>query len=225
MSLEIILVEDEFDIADSIKESLVGYGYKVTHIADGDLVLKAIQEGSFSLAIVDITLPNKDGFTILKEIRKSGNNIPVICLSARSELADRLIGFESGADDYVTKPFFIEELILRIQVLINRKNLFFPEIISAGNLSLNRISYKLKWKENSIKLSKRESVLIEFFMKNPDSIFTRQQILKSVWNISSDVETNVVDVYVLRIRKKLENDLGCFLIETIHGIGYKFSLR
>lgn len=129
MSLEIILVEDEFDIADSIKESLVGNGYKVTHIADGDLVLKAIQEGSFSLAIVDITLPNKDGFTILKEIRKSGNNIPVICLSARSELADRLIGFESGADDYVTKPFFIEELILRIQVLINRKNLFFPKLL------------------------------------------------------------------------------------------------
>ena len=224
----LLLVEDEVRIAEFVIPDLSAAGFEVTHVKDGASGLAAILSGEHDLVILDVMLPVLDGFEILAKVREAGNPIPVIFLSARNELPDRLAGFEIGADDYLPKPFFVEELIARIRAVMARKSGQVSDEIQVGELILNKITRQANWRGTVAPLSQREFSLVECLMRSPNRIFSRQQILKNVWCISFNPETNVVDVCIQRIRKKLNRqarDGKPFPIETIRGVGYRFQLE
>lgn len=225
--IKLLLVEDEIRIAEFVIPDLSAAGFQVTHVKDGANGLSAILSGEYNLVILDVMLPVLSGFEVLAKVREMGSAIPVIFLSARNELPDRLQGFEIGADDYLPKPFFIEELIARIRAVLVRKSGQVSDEIVAGDLVLNKVSHQASWRGNVSQLSQREFSLVECLMRAPNRIFSRQQILKNVWGLSFNPETNVVDVCIQRIRKKLNRqtrDGKLFPIETIRGVGYRFRM-
>lgn len=224
----LLLIEDEYRIAEFVIPALEAAGFRVTHVKDGGAGLEAILADEHDLVVLDIMMPVLDGFEVLARVRREGNAIPVIILSARSELPDRLHGFETGADDYLPKPFFVEELIARVRALLARKVGHELVELTAGELTLNKVNHQANWRGTVAPLSQREFSLVECLMRAPNRIFSRQQILKNVWGISFDPETNVVDVCIQRIRKKLNRqarDGQLFPIETIRGVGYRFRLE
>ncbi|MEO0318993.1 MAG: hypothetical protein RL404_2670 [Pseudomonadota bacterium] len=224
----LLLVEDEIRIAEFVIPDLRAAGFDVTHVKDGANGLAAIISGDYDLVILDVMLPVLDGFEVLGKVRETGNLIPVIILSARNELPDRLTGFEMGADDYLPKPFFVEELIARIRAIMARKSGTISDEIQVGDLTLNKISRQASWRGTVAQLSQREFSLVECLMRSPNRIFSRQQILKNVWGITFNPETNVVDVCIQRIRKKLNRqtrDGKSIPIETIRGVGYRFEIQ
>ena len=221
----LLLVEDEIRIAEFVLPALEAAGFMVTHLRDGASGLAAILSDEYDMVVLDVMMPVMDGFEVLAKVRQAGNAIPVIILSARGELPDRLHGFESGADDYLPKPFFVEELIARARAMMARKRGKDSVEITVGDLTLNKLNYNVNWRGTVATLSQREFSLIECLMRSPNRIFSRQQILKSVWDINFDPETNVVDVCIQRIRKKLNRqarDGKLLPIETIRGVGYRF---
>jgi DNA-binding response OmpR family regulator len=172
-------------------------------------------------------MPLLDGFQVLEEIRRNSLNTPVIMLTASVDLPDRLRSFEKGADDYLPKPFYMEELIVRVMALINNKRGKVEMTLVQGALSLDRFTRVATWQDEKATLTQREYVLLECLMMSPGQIFSREQILKQVWNVDFDPGTNVVDVSVQRLRKKLSNPKPdasvAFPIETIRGVGYRFK--
>jgi DNA-binding response OmpR family regulator len=169
-----------------------------------------------------------DGFELLHKARALGIATPFIVLSAKTDLPDRLHGFDLGADDYLAKPFFIEELIARIRSLLARNASNNEETTVVAGITLNRLTRKADWQDQSAVLSQREFMLLDYLMRSPGYIFSRKQILHHVWNISFDPQTNVVDVCVQRIRKKLisdKNSKSVFPIESIRGVGYRINLE
>jgi DNA-binding response OmpR family regulator len=224
-NIRLLLVEDEIRIAEFVLPALEAAGFLVTHQRDGASGLAAILSDEHDMVVLDVMMPVMDGFEVLAKVRQAGNAIPVIILSARGELPDRLHGFESGADDYLPKPFFVEELIARSRAMMARKRGKDSVEITVGDLTLNKLNYNVNWRGTVATLSQREFSLIECLMRSPNRIFSRQQILKSVWDINFDPETNVVDVCIQRIRKKLNRqarDGKLLPIETIRGVGYRF---
>ena len=224
----LLLIEDEIRIAEFVIPALIAAGFEVTHMKDGATGLAAILTNEHELVVLDVMMPVLDGFEVLAKVRQAGNAIPVIILSARSELPDRLQGFETGADDYLPKPFFVEELIARARAVLARKGGNESAELTVGDLTLNKLNHHADWRGTIAPLSQREFSLVECLMRSPNRIFSRQQILKNVWGISFNPETNVVDVCIQRIRKKLNRqarDGKLFPIETIRGVGYRFRLE
>jgi DNA-binding response OmpR family regulator len=176
--------------------------------------------------VLDIMLPGRDGLSILKGLRKAGLATPVVLLTARNELDDRIEGLSLGADDYLAKPFFVEELIARMHALLRRVSGERQNMLVVGELKLDRISRELRWRGEAIDLSSREFNLIEYLMRSPGRVFTRTQILEHVWDYDFDPSTNVIDVCIQRVRKKL-GALGAEIdgespIESVRGVGYRF---
>lgn len=222
--MHILLIEDEPRIADFVTQGLQAAGFSVQHATDGRSGLEAILVGGHDLVVLDVMLPGLDGFAVLDKVRQQGILTPVIMLSARGELPDRLRGFQSGADDYLPKPFFTEELIARIRAIVARRRGDSAESLHIAGLTLNRVSRKAQWHSAMVVLSQREFCLLEYLMRSPGHIFSRKQILLQVWNINFDPKTNVVDVCIQRIRKKLTDASGIqeyFPIEAIRGVGYR----
>lgn len=221
---KILLVEDESKIAEFVVHGLTKAGYEVEHVADGVSGLKQIFKDAYDLVLLDIMLPKLNGLELLQQLREDGNTTPVIILSAKVDLNDKLVGFEIGADDYLPKPFYVEELIARMKVILARTQAAAPkQILTASHLTLDLVSRRAQWFDVNAVLSQREFTLLEFLMQSPGHIFSRQQILKHVWEISFDPETNVVDVCVQRIKRKLsrsENDHSS-PIESVRGVGYR----
>jgi two-component system OmpR family response regulator len=200
----------------------------VDHIDNGLQGLEAVLQAQHDLVVLDIMLPGMDGFELLQKIRPMGIATPVIVLSAKTDLPDRLQGFDLGADDYLAKPFFIEELIARIRSLLGRNASQNEDIFSVAGITLNRLTRKADWQDQSAVLSQREFLLLDYLMRSPGYIFSRKQILQHVWNFNFDPQTNVVDVCVQRIRKKLiseKNNKSVFPIESIRGVGYRINLE
>jgi DNA-binding response OmpR family regulator len=224
--LKILLIEDEPKIAEFVIKGLSGAGYDVSHADDGAKGLASILEGEHDLVILDLMLPKINGFDVLHQAREGGNTTPVIILSAKVDLPDRLMGFDMGADDYLPKPFFVEELVARIKAVLQRKTPEPVKQISVNHLSLDVVSHKVQWFEATAVLSQREFSLLAFLMRSPGHIYSRQQILKHVWEINFDPETNVVDVCVRRIKRKLERGNGkkASPIESVRGVGYRLKL-
>ena len=223
----VLLVEDEQKIADFVIQGLQSEGYEVVHENDGLIGLKTALESKFDLILLDIMLPGKAGTEVLQSIRDAEIKTPIIMLTAKSELSDKLLGFKLGADDYLAKPFFVEELIARCKALLSRNQNTNTDIITVGELSLNKIIRRVTWRERSMILSQREFTLLEYLMRSPGNVFSRQQIMQFVWGIDFNTQTNIVDVCIQRIRRKLinteKNDLSDFPIESIRGIGYKIK--
>ena len=226
--MRILLIEDEPKIASFVCQGLRACGMAVDHIDNGLDGLQAVLQAQHDLVVLDILLPGMDGFELLQKIRPMGIATPVIVLSAKTDLPDRLQGFDLGADDYLAKPFFIEELIARIRSLLGRNASHNEDIFSVAGITLNRLTRKADWQDQGAVLSQREFMLLDYLMRSPGYIFSRKQILQHVWNISFDPQTNVVDVCVQRIRKKLisdKNPKSVFPIESIRGVGYRINLE
>ena len=227
MRTNILLIEDEQRIADFIVTGFESVGFVVHHEIDGFRGLNTALIKNFDAVVLDLALPMMDGFQVLTEIRRKGLSTPVILLTAKTDLADRLNGFELGADDFLVKPFFIEELIVRVNILIARKSGSDASTIAQSGITLDRFSRVAKWGRGTSVLTQREYVLLECLLLSPGQIFSRQQILKQVWNVDFDPGTNVVDVCIQRLRKKLSNPypnaLEVFPIETIRGVGYRLN--
>ena len=225
--MNILLIEDEQRIADFIVTGFKSVGFVVHHEIDGFRGLNTALIKNFDALVLDVALPMMDGFQILTEIRRKGLSTPVILLTAKTDLADRLSGFELGADDFLVKPFFIEELLVRVKILIARKSGSDASTIAQSGITLDRFSRVAQWGMRSSVLTQREYVLLECLLLSPGQIFSRQQILKQVWNVDFDPGTNVVDVCIQRLRKKLSNadpnSLEVFPIETIRGVGYRLN--
>ena len=226
--MRILLIEDEPKIASFVCQGLRACGMSVDHIDNGLAGFQTVLQAQHDLVVLDIMLPGIDGFELLKKIRSMGIAMPVIVLSAKTDLPDRLQGFDLGANDYLAKPFFIEELIARIRSLLGRNASHNEDIFSVAGITLNRVTRKADWQEQSAVLSQREFVLLDYLMRSPGYIFSRKQILQHVWNFNFDPQTNVIDVCVQRIRKKLisdKNNKSVFPIESIRGVGYRINLE
>lgn len=223
--MKVLLVEDERKIADFVCAGFKEQGFVVEHFTDGVEGYAHAKIGDYDAIVLDIMLPGRDGLSILKGLRKEGNTTPIILLTARNELDDRVEGLTLGADDYLAKPFFVEELIARVQALVRRVSGERQNMLIVGDLRLDRISREVTWKEETVDLTSREFNLIEYLMRSPGRVFTRTQILEHVWGYDFDPSTNVVDVCIQRIRKKIVS-IGvseeASPIESIRGVGYRF---
>jgi DNA-binding response OmpR family regulator len=221
---KILLVEDEEKIADFLLRSLTKAGFHVDHEIDGHTGLRRVNQTPYDLLLLDLMLPKLNGLDMLTQMRQNGNAIPVIILSAKGDLNDRLKGFENGADDYLPKPFFVEELVAKMKVILARQQVApTPQALSASHLTLDLISRKARWLDTEVVLSQREFSLLHYLMQTPGHIFSRQQILKNVWNIHFDPETNMVDVCIQRIKRKLNSseNTPAWPIESVRGVGYR----
>lgn len=225
--MKILLIEDEPKIAEFVIKGLASASYDVTHVDDGERGLSLVLENRHDLVILDLMLPKLNGFQVLQQVRATGSTVPIIILSAKVDLPDRLMGFDKGADDYLPKPFFVEELVARIKALLHRKTPEQIQQISVNHLQLDVVSRKVQWFGTTALLSQREFSLLAFLARSPGHIFSRQQILKHVWDISFDPETNVVDVCVLRIKRKLARgpEGHSSPIESVRGVGYRLQVE
>lgn len=220
--MNVLFVEDEAKIADFVRIGLKEQGFVVDYCDNGnDGNYRAI-ENEYDVIVLDIMIPGKDGLSILKSLRQQGRNVPVILLTARNELDDRLQGLNLGADDYIAKPFFVEELIARIHAVVRRSTGERQNILSVGPLKLDRITREVTCNQQIVELTSREFNLLEYLMRSPGRVFTRTQILEHVWGYDFNPSTNVVDVCIQRIRKKIEPIGGSLCIESVRGVGYRF---
>ena len=223
--MNILVIEDEIKIADFVVSGLQNAGFQTSHVTDGLSGLNAIVSGQHDLVVLDVMLPRLSGMEVLQQVRQQGILVPIIILSAKGDLPDRLTAFGHGVDDYLPKPFFVEELIARIKALLNRHNIKSVDQLVCGALRLEVLDHKAHWHDVSAVLSQKEFSLLSYLMRLPGHIYSRKQILKHVWNIDFDPETNVVDVCIRRIRKKLSrpSGLGEELIESVRGVGYRLK--
>ena len=240
--MKILLLEDEQKIADFVCAGLAARGMQVTHCSDGNDGFARASQGPFEVLVLDIMLPGRDGLSVLRGLRAAGVHTPVILLTARNELGDRIQGLELGADDYLAKPFFVEELVARIDALRRRLAGERQNTVQVGPLTLDRITRQAIFQlgtstrtRQQVELTTREFSLLEYLMRAPGQLFTRSQILEHVWGYDFDPSTNVVDVCIKRIRSKITalQDAGAApglaepsdalrWIESVRGAGYRF---
>jgi two-component system OmpR family response regulator len=219
--MRLLLVEDDPKIASFVSKGLREAGYAVDHAADGEDGLHLASTEPYDAAIVDIMLPKLDGLTLIERLRYQGIETPVIILSARRSVDDRVKGLQTGGDDYLTKPFSFSELLARIQGLIRRASRTGePAKLKVGDLSLDVFTREIVRGESRIDLQPREFALLEYLMRNAGKVVSKTMILEHVWDYSFDPQTNVVDVLVCRLRNKVDRDFGGKMIHTIRGVGY-----
>lgn len=217
--MKILVVEDEKKIASFIGKGLVEAGFEVEVCHDGDEGFRLALEHRFDAVVLDIMLPGRDGLSILKQLRTRRNAVPVILVTARGELDERVEGLQLGADDYLTKPFFVEELIARLHAVTRRARPEGLNIVEIGPVRLDLMSRQVYCGEIELVLTAREFSLLEYLARSPGRVYTRTQILERVWNYDFDPSTNIVDVYIRRLRQKLGHHRDC--LETVRGVGYR----
>jgi DNA-binding response OmpR family regulator len=220
--MRILVAEDEKKIAGFIRKALQEQGYTVDLAVDGTRAYELATSQSYDVIVLDIMLPGRDGLSILRQLRERHNTVPIIVLTARSELDERLEGLNLGADDYITKPFFMEELIARVQAILRRVSGEKLSLLQAGDLVVNLITREIRVGERAVELTAREFSLLEYLMRSPGRVYARTQILEHVWSYDFDTNTNLIDVYIQRLRKKLDPTGQEQFIETIRGVGYRF---
>lgn len=220
--MNVLFVEDEAKIAEFVQAGLKERGFIVNYSDNGDEGYLLALDNEYDVIVLDIMVPGKDGLSILKQLRRQGKNTPVILLTARNELDDRLEGLNLGADDYIAKPFFVEELIARIHAVIRRTMGERQNFILVGSLKLDRITREVTCDRQTIELTTREFNLLEYLMRSPGRVFTRTQILEHIWGYDFNPSTNVVDVCIQRIRKKIDAVDSISWIESVRGVGYRF---
>lgn len=222
--MNILLIEDQGDIADFVCQGLQARGMTVEHANNGHVGYDRVMAGKFDLVVLDIMLPGRDGLSVLTDMRRQGNHTPVILLTARNELGDRIRGLEVGADDYLAKPFYVEELAARIFALLRRDR---QSALQVGDIRLDRVAREVRCNDHGVDLTAREFTMLEYLMRSPGEVFSRTQILEHVWGYDFDPNTNVVDVCIKRIRGKIDDVLDNKApspIESVRGRGYRFRL-
>ncbi len=219
--MRILVVEDDKKIASFIMNGLRQAGFAVDHAGDGEEGLHLALHESYDAAVIDIMLPKMDGLVLIEEIRRSGVNTPVLILSAKRSVDDRVKGLETGGDDYLTKPFAFSELLARVQALIRRSSgSTGTSFLKVNELSVDLIARRVVRSGTEIDLQPKEFSLLEYFMRNQDRVLSKTLILEHVYDYNFDPQTNVVDVLVCRLRNKVDRDFEKKMIHTIRGVGY-----
>lgn len=224
--MKILVVEDQVKIAQSIKQGLIANGYLVD-IAESGLSAEALCSGNeYDLIIMDIMIPDQNGIDTIRHLRRDGHFGPILILSALSTTKDKIIGLDAGADDYLSKPFSFDELLARVRALLrrtNNKESVQASLIKYSDLELDLLHRKAKRNQNEISLTTKEFALLEYFMRHPERPLSRTQLAEHVWETSFDASSNVIDVYINLLRKKIEIPDAPKLIHTVVGVGYIFS--
>jgi DNA-binding response OmpR family regulator len=219
--MRLLLVEDEERLSEALAYILKKNKYGIDTALDGITGQEMAETGIYDIIILDRMLPGKDGLSILKELRKRGLKTPVLFLTAKDSISDRVEGLDAGADDYLVKPFSTDELLARIRALGRRQSdLIQSERLVAGQLVLYPLRSEAECANELIKLTMKETQMLELFIRNKGQVITRDQILDRVWGLDCEVEMNSVEIYIYYLRKKLEPAKNCVRIETIRGIGY-----
>ena len=219
--MRILLVEDDLKIASFIKKGFDASGFTVDHVADGEKGYDLALREPYDAAIVDIMLPKMDGLTLIRRLRDNGVDTPLLILSARDAIDDRVKGLQTGGDDYLTKPFAFSELLARVQALIRRSgNVVEPTQLRAGNLSVDLLSREVVRGGKKIELQPLEYALLEYLIRNKERVVSKTMIMEHVWNYNFDPQTNVVEARICRLRDKIDKGFDQKLIQTIRGVGY-----
>ena len=216
-----LIIEDDATIAEFVARGLREAGFAVDCAADGELGLEAARAQPYDVAIVDLMLPKRDGLTVIDDLRRLGSAMPVLILSARRSVDDRVRGLQAGGDDYLTKPFAFAELLARVQALVRRSTRApEPTRLAVGDLALDLLSRKVTRGETAIELRPREFALLEYLMRNAGRVVSKTMILSHVWDYNFDPQTNVVDVLVSRLRDKIDRPFETRMLKTVRGVGY-----
>lgn len=219
--MRILLVEDDVKIASFVEKGLRAAGYAVDHATDGETGLHLALTEPYDAAIVDIMLPKLNGLSVIEQMREKKINTPVIILSAKDSVDDRIKGLQTGSDDYMTKPFSFSELLARIQALIRRAGgLSEPTQLAAGNLLMNLLTREVSREGRKIELQPLEFSLLEYLLRNAGRVVSKTMIMEHVWDYNFDPQTNVVEARISRLRDKIDRDFSKKLIHTIRGVGY-----
>lgn len=219
--MHILVIEDDPHISNFLKQGFEELRYQVTCCGDGKLGYQLATTESYDLIILDLMLPNWDGMEVLRRIRGEGHRVPILILSARHSVEERVMGLQSGADDYLVKPFAFAELAARCQILVRRQVVnYSANQLSYRGLTLDLLSRKLFRNDQEILLKQREFTLMQLFMQQPERVFSKTVILENIWGYQFDPQTNVVDVLVCRLRAKVDKGFDVPMIHTIRGVGY-----
>jgi DNA-binding response OmpR family regulator len=223
--MRILIVEDEMKVANFVARGLRSEGHSVETAGDAGEARAALAAGAFDLVILDLMLPDVDGIGFCHDLRARGNTMPILMLTARDTVGDRVAGLDSGADDYLTKPFALEELLARVRALLRRPRQVQAAPLQMADLRVDSPSRRVWRGDREIALSAKEYSLLAYLMANPDRVLSRPMIEEAVWGFDFDCATNVVDVYVGLLRRKLEAGGECRLIHTVRNMGYVLRVR
>jgi len=221
--MRILVVEDEPGIAHFVRQGLTEAGHAVDLAADGEAGLDFALAADYDVVILDIMLPGRDGLALLRELRRRGQKTPALMLTARDTVDDRVAGLDAGADDYLVKPFAFAELMARIRALLRRPPLQMGTVLRVGDLSMNTANHEVSRAGRRIDLSPREYAVLEYLMRHPNQVLSRTQIGEHVWNFDFYNESNVVDVYIGYLRRKIDRGAAAPLLHTVRGVGYRLS--
>lgn len=222
--MRVLLVEDDYRLNHSLKLSLVDEGYAVDSAFDGEEGEAFAETAAYDAIILDIMLPRKDGIMVCRSLRARKINTPILMLTARDAIEDRVQGLDSGADDYMVKPFALHELLARLRALMRRGSADKSGTLALGDLLINPATHDARRGEQSLKLNAKEFSLLEYFMRHPNQVLTRAMIESHIWSYDFICASNVVDVYVRRLRRKIDDPFTVKLLETIYGVGYRLRL-
>jgi len=224
--MRILLIEDDRAIASFVVKGLKEAGFAVDHADDGEQGLDLAVTAPYDVMIIDLMLPGRDGFSIIEALRGSGIHTPIIILSAKRSVDDRVRGLETGGDDYLVKPFAFTELLARIQALLRRAgNISEPTTLTVGDLCINLVKRRVTRAGEEIELQQREFVLLEYLMRNHGRVVSKTMIMEHVWDYNFDPQTNVVEARICRLRDKIDRNFSTRLIYTIRGAGYILEQR
>ena len=222
--MRLLLVEDEKELSEALFQILMNNKYSVDSVYDGEEGLDYALTGIYDVIILDIMLPKLNGISLLKQLRKAGISTPVIMLTAKSQIEDRVLGLDCGADDYLTKPFATEELLARLRSITRRKgNVVNDNVLTYGDIRLNIETYDLDVNSESIRLTLKEFEIIKYFMERPKCVVSKDDLITKLWGFYSEVEYNNIEVYISFIRKKLAYLNSKVSIITIRGVGYRME--
>jgi len=223
--MQILIIEDEAKTVDFLRKGLTENGYSVETARDGDTGLRMARAGQHDLILLDIMLPGRDGWSVIEELRRHGQKTPVLCLTARDAVTDRVRGLELGADDYLVKPFAFSELLARVRSLGRRGQGRTQEVMKVSDLEVDLIRQRVTRGTDTIDLAPKEFALLSLFIRNEGQALSRARIAEEVWDMKYEGETNVVDVAVRRLRAKMDDPYTKKLIHTVRGVGYVLADR
>lgn len=219
--MRVLLAEDEKELNDLVRKTLEDEGYAVDSVFDGDSALEYLSSTPYDIALLDIMMPGRDGIAVLREYRKSGGKAPILILTARDAVEDRVVGLDAGADDYLVKPFMFPELLARIRVLLRRNtSSASSSVLECGDLVMDTSSHAVRRRGRKIDLSAKEYSILEYMMRNQGAVLGRESFRSHIWSWDYDGESNVIDVYIRYLRKKIDDGESMKLIHTIRGAGY-----
>ena len=220
IAMRILVVEDEKKVSRLIQQGLEEEHYEVEAALDGEAAQQMLESGKYDLLIVDVMLPKKSGLELISEVRQVNTVTPILVLTAKAATEDKVAGLDSGADDYLTKPFAFEELLARVRSLLRRGAQEKSTVLTISDLELDTVTHKAKRGGRTIDLTAKEYALLEYFLRNKERVLTRAAISEHIWSYNFDTGTNIIDVYINHLRNKVDSNFDLKLIHTVRGVGY-----